>query len=662
MQFDRLVAAVLQPKIWLDVSCSFGAFALAFSDPTTTLPCLPIAIAPLVAPLAREAIANSGSKRKLSEMTAAVAAVAAVGTAAATSSTSGNSGAGPASAEPTDSTADIEVSAEELPSAQERQAQAANAALQANFELHDLAALGARGQHADRCEVWSGAGPQSTKWQQIWQDVVALTTAPEDDHVQAELSVLEKAANLDALNEIKNVLKPLIDGGYRVADCFLVLRRGDTSPMHQDKMTGSDAFARTGHIGWHATARPALRVLINLGSYAAGSVGERPMRFTLSDGTPLLQSMARIVLMDANAAGSGGSSMSNVFHGRIGDGVTLSLDLVLPRIMERGVGKPDEEKVRGIAKFPRHKFIHRWLNDDRTMSRVQVALMQAGELSGMVAQAQARAQANAANANSPQAHCSRCLAWIGSDDTRGALIYGGVPFGRRLCVDCRGESYRLDNNALKLTHDFVCYGTCAGSCTGCRSMDSKEVSQMMVVAMAKSKRAQADQDLIDRAAAAQELDKVDLRRKRHCWRCGDREPSHWYTVLGRWMCRICQKWTDSCGFESLDDVERPYNCPTDCTTCDAKHPDSKLPSKVDLRVAETAKSARFALGAADGAPTPTNDAKHCAYCGATKAMPGVSFINSNGRFFCARQCRDRFAKQTGPYCCPSDCKGCRKSD
>jgi hypothetical protein len=54
------------------------------------------------------------------------------------------------------------------------------------------------------------------------------------------------------------------------------------------------------------------------------------------DGKVALTTAATVVAMDGVAAGSGGAG--SVFHGRFGDGVTLSLDLAVTVGRSTGVG------------------------------------------------------------------------------------------------------------------------------------------------------------------------------------------------------------------------------------------------------------------------------------------------------------------------------------
>jgi hypothetical protein len=548
---------------------------------------------------------------------------------------------------------------DEVAKAQEKQANVANAALLGAFEVHDLTSLGARGVHSDRVEVFVGDGPSDINWDGIWNDAVKLTQPPPDGrgHSQALVSVLEMAANLTSLSEIKRSMWLLYEAGYRVADCFLKMNFLNNDPMHQDKRTGADAFARA-YDFFHASARAALRLLINLGSYADGASGRRPMRFELLDGTLLFESTARMVLMSANAAGSGGMLMSNVQHGRFGDGITLSVDLVLCPIVHSFL------QARALSAFPQHKFISRWFLNERAQSLAQQAQQRTAERKLMAAQAQERAVANVANANSSATHCSRCMALIECTETRGTIVYGEHSFARRVCILCRGELYRINESRQQqatLMAEYRSYGACtAETCSGCRQGDRIERLTAMRMVNNKRQSETADEEMIARGEQAKLDDQVDGRRVRHCWRCGVRKPSHWYTVLGRWCCRVCQKWSVKVQLQRLEDADRVYHCPPDCTTCDATHADSKLPSKVDIRAAASSEAARFALGISkgDNAPTPASDTKHCAFCGATRFIT-KGWHYKNGRVHCSTSCAQRDPAQ-GPYRCPNDCTGCQR--
>ena len=77
--------------------------------------------------------------------------------------------------------------------------------------------------------------------------------------------------------------------------------------------------------------RPAhgIRVLIDLGSLK-GEHNSRLFKFKeqKSKGI-LLKTEARVIAMNAGAAGSGGKS--EIYHGRFGDVVTVQLDLILKK-------------------------------------------------------------------------------------------------------------------------------------------------------------------------------------------------------------------------------------------------------------------------------------------------------------------------------------------
>ena len=121
---------------------------------------------------------------------------------------------------------------------------------------------------------------------------------------------------------IHQILIPLIrDGPYRVLDVELVASRDNQSPFHQDAMTGRGVFKRD-----EAQPKAGFRVLIDLGKYV-GAHESRTMAFKIGDAI-VHATQCRMVAMNSLAAGSG--RVGPVHHGRMGDGVTVSVDLCLP--------------------------------------------------------------------------------------------------------------------------------------------------------------------------------------------------------------------------------------------------------------------------------------------------------------------------------------------
>ncbi len=141
-------------------------------------------------------------------------------------------------------------------------------------------------------------------------------------------------------------------------EALLVVSKGNNNPFHQDRMTGAEAFKRVGHADacWASCGVRAALTPVD-GSYppraSAASCGTlhipccvqehgyrmlftiqasgqaaRPMVYKKDgpDGPELLSTLAPVVAMDAAAAGFGRGT--NVWHGRLGDGLTLTLDMV----------------------------------------------------------------------------------------------------------------------------------------------------------------------------------------------------------------------------------------------------------------------------------------------------------------------------------------------
>jgi hypothetical protein len=155
--------------------------------------------------------------------------------------------------------------------------------------------------------------------------VELLTACQDKGRVHAHLNVAA-IARLDKGAEFLQVIFKMIHalivaGPYRVIHCEGVARIDDNDPYHQDKLTGRGAFKRD-----EALAKAAMRVLIDLGAYD-GAHASRTMSFQIG-GVTVYETQARMVAMNARAAGSGG--FGPVYHGRFGNGFTMSIDLILP--------------------------------------------------------------------------------------------------------------------------------------------------------------------------------------------------------------------------------------------------------------------------------------------------------------------------------------------
>ena len=137
---------------------------------------------------------------------------------------------------------------------------------------------------------------------------------------------------------ILKLLKPLFSG-YSVEyndPLHVIVSKGNANPWHRDIKTGSKVYNESYkkdqdgsfYFGgkYHLTPAHGIRLLIDLGSI----YGEHNSRqFSFKEGKSgdiLLNTEARVIAMNAGAAGSGGKS--KIYHGRIGDGVTVQLDLI----------------------------------------------------------------------------------------------------------------------------------------------------------------------------------------------------------------------------------------------------------------------------------------------------------------------------------------------
>ena len=133
----------------------------------------------------------------------------------------------------------------------------------------------------------------------------------------------------------------------------LIVSSGNTAPFHQDMVTGRNVFDQSykkdqdGQFTFldKQYLRPLHRVLIDLGSLL-GEHNSRPFMFKERKSEDiLLNTEARVIAMNAGAAGSGGKS--EIYHGRFGDGVTVQLDLILNKSKKKG-GKAKNIGVGGV--------------------------------------------------------------------------------------------------------------------------------------------------------------------------------------------------------------------------------------------------------------------------------------------------------------------------
>lgn len=156
---------------------------------------------------------------------------------------------------------------------------------------------------------------------------------------------------------ILKLLKPLFSG-YSVEHhdpLHVIVSKGNKNPLHQDKVTGCRVYNQSyqkDQDGWFYFGRKnylrpshGIRVLIDLGSFS----GEHDSRqFSFKEGeSEVLNTKARVIAMNAGAAGSGGQT--EIYHGRIGDGVTVQLDLIHNKTTQLR-GKAKTVGVGGVIK------------------------------------------------------------------------------------------------------------------------------------------------------------------------------------------------------------------------------------------------------------------------------------------------------------------------
>ena len=157
---------------------------------------------------------------------------------------------------------------------------------------------------------------------------------------------------------ILKLLKPLFSG-YSVEHndpLHVIVSKGNTNPWHQDRVTGCRVYNQSyqkdqdGYLkfGGKYYLRPAhgIRVLIDLGSFSKEH-DSRQFSFKMGE-KKVLNTEARVIAMNAGAAGSG--RKNQIYHGRIGDGVTVQLDLIHNKTT-RSSGKAKTVGVGGVIKM-----------------------------------------------------------------------------------------------------------------------------------------------------------------------------------------------------------------------------------------------------------------------------------------------------------------------
>ena len=167
------------------------------------------------------------------------------------------------------------------------------------------------------------AGLLANAWAAMPSEIHTVCTDKGKVHAHLQVAAIARlASGKEFLAVIREILKPLIhDGPYRVLDVELVASRDNPSPFHQDAMTGRGVFKRD-----EAQPKAGWRVLIDLGEYG-GAHESRTMAFKIGDEI-VHASPSRMVAMNSMAAGSG--RVGPVHHGRMGDGITASVDIGLP--------------------------------------------------------------------------------------------------------------------------------------------------------------------------------------------------------------------------------------------------------------------------------------------------------------------------------------------
>jgi hypothetical protein len=530
------------------------------------------------------------------------------------------------------------------------QAARANDGLNSYFTVHQL---DGRGDFGPQTKVFTSNGPPQIDWarlKKILDKVVPMP--PAGTHKTVQLRELENTKEgMVALKEILAIVQPLRDAGYEIFDGFIKIQCGNMNPMHQDNHTGENAYLRTDLIEqgfYHPDSVPALRVLID-------TTGQRSMVWETKDGTPLLRSEARVCAMDPNAAGCNGRS--NVLHGRFGDGITISLDLILPlavRIRETVV-------PRRLGDGPNSEFIQRWLyNGVRVESLTLRSTRILGETERRITtEARDRFAPLSALfiANSVQPHCSRCA----SSDLQGkcsVVEYGSVSHRRRLCPLCALDYNNLGSRKPAQRKDllkkFVSYTTCSTDCLGCQPEVSWWEKGLHAARAAQPTALESMQERADAVAALLPDGAVADSAEKHCWSCGTRRATKWENGgpdKSRMICSTCSAAIR----KASEPITRTYSCTDACTGCRRV----ARPTAID-RARRRTKDAQAALQTTEPKASET---KHCWYCGATTTsrwyiiqVGGVAHFHCRGCYELSRKSDCNSTSRF--YNCPVGCSGC----
>jgi hypothetical protein len=483
------------------------------------------------------------------------------------------------------------------------------------------------------------------------------------------------------LDVCKNVLQPMLKF-YRVADMFLVVRRNDTSPMHQDSSTGKDWFDRAHLTGsqYADGARPGLRLLFDVATFRAdhATPPNRTMTYTI-DGQVVFATQSRFVAMDVNTSGSG--NKSNVFHGRGtlsgGDsGITASFDLVLPSVAKRPLHRlpcmldASDRHIRdffhGVGVSHPRQPGGRW-----HQARYGIETLTERVMTAQLRASAAKALEESGKWPMEQRHCWRC----GSHSTRkhGEVEKWLNSGGKTLCRDCNDDTVRRSSRNASTTQ--AAYGAseppierlfeCPNGCTGCtfearlKYVPAAEAAAVRAQAATVQLRAHIGDDVPLVLAAP------------HCHFCGTMLEENARTITDHWnkslldcsdppqqvaICFGCRK-------QFANKKVRPtryFECDPACTGC-------RRPFNEKLNAKAARQRAAAALG---GHETPAaSDAPHCHACGSS--LPGKhsnflrkgKFNEGDGVwllhcFACIKQSTKR-KKLVRVYECPPECRGCR---
>lgn len=540
--------------------------------------------------------------------------------------------------------------------------------------VHDLVALAARPVKtpAGHAYVMTAEGPPDSDvdFARI-AELLEQLNLPRPElrgHETIRLEWLEmRPAGQELIRLLRHVVKPFVAAGYNVFDAFIKTRRNNEQPMHQDRKTGECVFQRISRVGTLYPDRSLCfgRLLVSL------SNAPRRMVYSVGEaGDPVLVTTARYVFMDGPAAGSG--LCSGFFHGRVGDGCTVSIDLAMPLPAQNS--QQTSRRVKGVTDL-RGTAVTRLLGRQVVLEAIDRRPRgEQADQRRMVDQARMDAACERAAAFDPSTvrgspHCICC-----GDGDPAHLSSHRVRHGAQLavfCQECLLRYYRhIGRGGLPSSIPAeLLFIKC--DCAGCHP---DRISASAMTAQARESKPSADEEAERRYNSLPQHERDASREARHCHCCGVPTNGPVYGVVGGMSVRLCVPCYEQ---QRKRDLKRWAKCPADCPGC--KRP-AKMPSF------EEGAQLRYEAISVD-LRDRGSDLHHCYHCGTFDlSNPRANWhrvpANTNGGAETAvkRRKRGHLSHHKGPLLrlcnicgsrsygkllgdrlmqCPPDCRGCK---